>query len=62
MEQLLDAGLLEEGPPGAFRMHELLRAHARRAAPRTAHQPTVLRPPRREECRQPADRPPAALR
>lgn len=62
MEQLLDAGLLEEGPPGAFRMHELLRAHARRAAPRTAHQPTVLRPPRREESRQPADRPPAALR
>ncbi|MEV3999549.1 BTAD domain-containing putative transcriptional regulator [Streptomyces halstedii] len=31
MERLLDAGLLEEGRPGAFWMHDLLRAHARRA-------------------------------
>lgn len=50
MERLLDAGLLEEGPSGAFRMHDLLRAHARRAAaPATRHAPALLRPPRREE-------------
>ncbi|MBO0916619.1 AfsR/SARP family transcriptional regulator [Streptomyces laculatispora] len=50
MERLLDAGLLEEGRPGAFWMHDLLRAHARRAtAPRPGHTPALLRPPRREE-------------
>ncbi len=32
LEQLADAGLLEEGPPGPYRMHELLRCYARRAA------------------------------
>ena len=31
LEQLADAGLLEEGPPGPYRMHELLRCYARRA-------------------------------
>lgn len=62
MERLLDAGMLEEGLPGAFRMHELVRAHARGAVPRSAHQPTVFRPPRREESRPAGDRPPAALR
>lgn len=30
LEQLADAGLLEEGPPGPYRMHELLRCYARR--------------------------------
>ncbi|MFF2728925.1 BTAD domain-containing putative transcriptional regulator [Streptomyces sp. NPDC058008] len=50
MERLLDAGLLEEGRPGAFWMHDLLRAHARRAtAPRPGHASALLRPPRREE-------------
>lgn len=32
LEQLADAGLLEEGPPGPYRMHGLLRRYARRAA------------------------------
>lgn len=32
LEGLLDAGFLEEGLPGDFRPHALLRAHARRAA------------------------------
>ncbi|MFB8380441.1 BTAD domain-containing putative transcriptional regulator [Streptomyces rubiginosohelvolus] len=31
-EQLADAGLLEDGPPGPYRIHDLLRAHARRTA------------------------------
>ncbi|ARF72997.1 AfsR family transcriptional regulator [Kitasatospora albolonga] len=30
LEQLADAGLLEDGPPGPYRVHELLRAHLRR--------------------------------
>ncbi|WP_031088547.1 BTAD domain-containing putative transcriptional regulator [Streptomyces sp. NRRL WC-3549] len=62
LERLLDAGLLEEGRPGSFWMHELLRAHARRAtAPSVDRVPAPLRPPRREET--PAGRPrPAALR
>ena len=30
MERLADAGFLEDGPPGPYRMHELLRAYARR--------------------------------
>ncbi|WP_070012654.1 AfsR/SARP family transcriptional regulator [Streptomyces abyssalis] len=30
LEQLADAGLLEEGPPGPYRMHGLLRCFARR--------------------------------
>ncbi|MFJ2478333.1 BTAD domain-containing putative transcriptional regulator [Streptomyces sp. NPDC087659] len=30
LEYLADAGFLEEGPPGSYRMHELLRAYARR--------------------------------
>lgn len=47
LEQLLDAGLLEEAQPGAFRMHDLLREHARRATATAAGQPQVLlRPPR----------------
>ncbi|MFC4494975.1 BTAD domain-containing putative transcriptional regulator [Streptomyces ovatisporus] len=32
LEQLADAGLLEDGPPGPYRMHELLRRYARRSA------------------------------
>ncbi|MFD4230530.1 BTAD domain-containing putative transcriptional regulator [Streptomyces sp. NPDC058545] len=32
LERLADAGLLEDGPPGPYRMHELLRAYARRTA------------------------------
>ncbi|MCH0538183.1 winged helix-turn-helix domain-containing protein [Streptomyces sp. MUM 203J] len=31
LERLADAGFLEEGPPGPYRMHELLRVYARRA-------------------------------
>lgn len=47
LEQLLDAGLLEEAQPGAFRMHDLLREHARRATATAAGHPQVLlRPPR----------------
>ncbi|MFE7463698.1 BTAD domain-containing putative transcriptional regulator [Streptomyces sp. NPDC057499] len=30
LERLADAGLLEDGPPGPYRVHELLRTHARR--------------------------------
>ncbi|MEU3656389.1 BTAD domain-containing putative transcriptional regulator [Streptomyces sp. NPDC032161] len=30
LERLADAGLLEDGPPGPYRIHSLLRAHARR--------------------------------
>ncbi|WP_236244957.1 NB-ARC domain-containing protein [Streptomyces sp. CC210A] len=32
LERLADAGFLEEGPPGPYRVHELLRVYARRAA------------------------------
>ncbi|GAA4666638.1 hypothetical protein GCM10023347_19110 [Streptomyces chumphonensis] len=35
LEWLADAGLLEEGPPGPYRMHALLRAYARWADDRT---------------------------
>ncbi|MGW4853239.1 BTAD domain-containing putative transcriptional regulator [Streptomyces sp. NPDC004288] len=50
IERLLDAGLLEEGQPGSFWTHELLRAHARRAAGSSAgHVPALLRPPRHGE-------------
>ncbi|MEU6083225.1 BTAD domain-containing putative transcriptional regulator [Streptomyces sp. NPDC047108] len=35
LERLGDAGLLEEGPPGPYRMHELLRVYARRAPEHT---------------------------
>lgn len=31
LEQLADAGLLEDGPPGPYRMHALLRCYARRS-------------------------------
>ncbi|MFF7257312.1 AfsR/SARP family transcriptional regulator [Streptomyces microflavus] len=30
LEQLADAGLLEDGPPGPYRIHDLLHAHLRR--------------------------------
>ncbi|MFD3974212.1 BTAD domain-containing putative transcriptional regulator [Streptomyces cyaneofuscatus] len=30
LEQLADAGFLEDGPPGPYRIHDLLRAHLRR--------------------------------
>ncbi|MFJ1897462.1 MULTISPECIES: BTAD domain-containing putative transcriptional regulator [unclassified Streptomyces] len=33
LEQLADAGLLEDGPPGPYRVHELLRSYVRRTAP-----------------------------
>ncbi|MET9349813.1 AfsR/SARP family transcriptional regulator [Streptomyces termitum] len=47
LERLLDAGFLEEGLPGAFRPHPLLRAHARRRTAAPAGPPqTPLRPPR----------------
>ncbi|MER5966465.1 AfsR/SARP family transcriptional regulator [Streptomyces sp. NPDC002057] len=50
IERLLDAGFLEEGQPGAFWTHDLLRAHARRAAaPSSGHAPALLRPPRHGE-------------
>ncbi|MEV6316302.1 BTAD domain-containing putative transcriptional regulator [Streptomyces sp. NPDC051776] len=35
LERLAEAGLLEEGPPGPYRMHELLRIYARRASQHT---------------------------
>ncbi|MFH9725805.1 BTAD domain-containing putative transcriptional regulator [Streptomyces sp. NPDC017254] len=63
IEQLLDAGLLEEGQPGAFWTHDLLRAHARRAAgSASGHTPALLRPPRHGEFPQPGATRPAALR
>ncbi|MER8040691.1 BTAD domain-containing putative transcriptional regulator [Streptomyces hydrogenans] len=47
LEGLLDAGFLEEGLPGDFRPHALLRAHARRAAGSPGGPPQALsRPPR----------------
>ncbi|MFF7177677.1 BTAD domain-containing putative transcriptional regulator [Streptomyces sp. NPDC008121] len=62
MELLLDAGFLEEGRSGSFRMHALLRAHAARAAaPPTGHAPPP-RPPRHEELPRPGGSRPAALR
>ncbi|MEU2022993.1 BTAD domain-containing putative transcriptional regulator [Streptomyces sp. NPDC016469] len=68
LERLLDAGLLEEEHPGAFRMHDLLRAHARRAtvssvaasAPGRARE--LPRPPRRGETPQAGSTRPIALR
>ncbi|WP_405936904.1 winged helix-turn-helix domain-containing protein [Streptomyces sp. NBC_00726] len=68
LERLLDAGLLEEEHPGAFRMHELLRAHARRAtassgaasAPGRAR--ALPRPPRCGETPQAGSTRPTALR
>lgn len=33
LEQLADAGLLEDGPPGPYRVHELLRSYVRTTAP-----------------------------
>ncbi|WP_326700472.1 AfsR/SARP family transcriptional regulator [Streptomyces sp. NBC_01754] len=63
LERLLDAGLLEEGRPGTFWMHELLRAHARRAtAPSADRVPVPLRPPRHEEIPTVGRTRPAALR
>ncbi|MFF5767359.1 BTAD domain-containing putative transcriptional regulator [Streptomyces tanashiensis] len=63
IEHLLDAGLLEEGQPGAFWTHDLLRAHARRAAGSSAgHAPALLRPPRHGEFPQLDGTRPAALR
>ncbi|MFI6639281.1 BTAD domain-containing putative transcriptional regulator [Streptomyces sp. NPDC050504] len=41
LERLADAGFLEEGPPGPYRMHELLRVHARGAPPDAAGRPTA---------------------
>ncbi|MDV5143413.1 BTAD domain-containing putative transcriptional regulator [Streptomyces sp. SBC-4] len=63
IERLLDAGLLEEGQPGTFWTHDLLRAHARRAAGSSAgHPPALLRPPRHGEFPQLDPTRPAALR
>ncbi|MFB7591347.1 BTAD domain-containing putative transcriptional regulator [Streptomyces sp. NPDC056169] len=63
IEDLLDAGLLEEGQPGAFWTHDLLRAHARRAAGSSAgHAPALLRPPRHGEFPQLDGSRPAAMR
>ncbi|UED87400.1 AfsR/SARP family transcriptional regulator [Streptomyces profundus] len=44
LEQLADTGLLEDGPPGPYHMHPLLRLHARRTA-RWAHGPIRTRQP-----------------
>lgn len=63
IERLLDAGLLEEGQPGDFWTHDLLRAHARRAAGSSVgHAPALLRPPRHGESHQLDGSRPAALR
>ncbi|PZT75513.1 AfsR/SARP family transcriptional regulator [Streptomyces sp. AC1-42W] len=63
LERLLDAGLLEEEHPGVFRMHELLRAHARRATATSVRPtPALLRPPRRGETPQAGSTCPTALR
>ncbi|MFJ3582400.1 BTAD domain-containing putative transcriptional regulator [Streptomyces sp. NPDC090127] len=35
LERLADSGLLEAGPPGPYRMHDLLRRYARRSAERS---------------------------
>ncbi|MEW2550970.1 AfsR/SARP family transcriptional regulator [Streptomyces zhihengii] len=35
LERLADSGFLEEGPPGPYRMHDLLRRYARRIAERS---------------------------
>ncbi|MFF5445576.1 BTAD domain-containing putative transcriptional regulator [Streptomyces sp. NPDC012888] len=40
LEQLVDAGLLEDGPPASYRMHDLVRRYARRRA-ETASAPTA---------------------
>ncbi|WP_156726621.1 AfsR/SARP family transcriptional regulator [Streptomyces apocyni] len=40
LERLADAGFLEEGPPGPYRVHELLRVYARRAAHHAIDLPT----------------------
>ncbi|NJP66970.1 hypothetical protein HCJ92_11880 [Streptomyces sp. ventii] len=39
LEQLADAGLLEDGPPGPYRMHPLLRRYARWTAPGPGRHP-----------------------
>lgn len=44
LEQLVDAGLLEDGPPGPYRMHELLRIYARRRV--RTHEATASAAPR----------------
>ncbi|MFD5620678.1 BTAD domain-containing putative transcriptional regulator [Streptomyces yangpuensis] len=44
LEQLVEAGLLEDGPPGPYRMHELLRIYARRHVRR--HEATAAAAPR----------------
>ncbi|MEV7569198.1 BTAD domain-containing putative transcriptional regulator [Streptomyces tanashiensis] len=63
IERLLDAGLLEEGQPGAFWTHDLLRVHARRTAGSSAgHAPALLRPPRHGEFPQLDGTRPAAVR
>ncbi|MGP4111770.1 BTAD domain-containing putative transcriptional regulator [Streptomyces sp. 4N509B] len=61
LERLADAGLLEDGPPGPYHPHPLLRLHARRAArwdggghrePHQANQPNQpnrSRQPRRQK-------------
>ncbi|MER5932006.1 BTAD domain-containing putative transcriptional regulator [Streptomyces sp. NPDC002054] len=42
LEQLVEAGLLEDGPPGPYRMHPLLRLYARRRTRTT--RPTMAPP------------------
>ncbi|MFD4762566.1 BTAD domain-containing putative transcriptional regulator [Streptomyces sp. NPDC058439] len=63
LERLLDAGLLEEERPGVFWMHDLLRAHARRATAHSAdHTHALLCPPRHAEIPPVDSTRPAALR
>ncbi|WP_405724389.1 NB-ARC domain-containing protein [Streptomyces sp. NBC_00028] len=48
LERLADAGFLEEGPPGPYRVHDLLRVYARDHAPNELDR-TVLRTADRTE-------------
>lgn len=44
LERLADAGLLEEGPPGPYRIHQLLKIYARRQAREETRNPAAQAP------------------